>query len=222
MPCSSGKISPIAVAEPVVVGISEMLAARARRRSLCGASTMVCVLVMSWSVVIDAVPDADALVDHLHDGRQAVRRAGRGGQDVVHRRVVAVVVDADHDVERRRPSPALRRSPCARRARSTGASASGVRNRPVHSSTMSTPCSSHGTSAGSADALKPSAVPSIASVVPPRRDVRAPSGRGRSRTSSRWAAVAASPAISLTCDELEVGPVPRRRAARAGPCGRSR
>ena len=50
---SSGKISPMAVAEPVVVGISDSDAARARRRSLCGASTTVWVLVMSWSVVIE-------------------------------------------------------------------------------------------------------------------------------------------------------------------------
>ena len=53
LPSSSGKISPIAVAEPVVVGISETLAARARRRSLCGASTTACVLVRSCSVVIE-------------------------------------------------------------------------------------------------------------------------------------------------------------------------
>ena len=52
LPCSSGKISPIAVAEPVEVGISERLEARARRRSLCGASTTTWVLVMSWRVVI--------------------------------------------------------------------------------------------------------------------------------------------------------------------------
>ena len=45
-------MSAIAVAEPVVVGMSERLLARARRRSLCGASTTVCVLVMSWIVVM--------------------------------------------------------------------------------------------------------------------------------------------------------------------------
>ena len=43
---------PIAVADPVVVGISETLAARALRRSLWGESISVCVLVMSCSVVI--------------------------------------------------------------------------------------------------------------------------------------------------------------------------
>ena len=53
MPSSSGKISPIAVAEPVEVGISDTPAARARRRSLCGASTIVWVFVRSCSVVID-------------------------------------------------------------------------------------------------------------------------------------------------------------------------
>lgn len=42
----------MAVAEPVLVGISDRLLARARRRSLCGASTTTCVLVMSWMVVI--------------------------------------------------------------------------------------------------------------------------------------------------------------------------
>ncbi len=43
---------PMAVAEPVVVGISDINAERARRRSLCGASTMVWVLVTSWTVVM--------------------------------------------------------------------------------------------------------------------------------------------------------------------------
>ena len=43
---------PIAVAEPVVVGISDISAERARRRSLCGASTTVWVLVTSWIVVM--------------------------------------------------------------------------------------------------------------------------------------------------------------------------
>ena len=52
LPSSSGKMSPIAVADPVVVGISEALAARALRRSLCGESISVCVLVMSCRVVI--------------------------------------------------------------------------------------------------------------------------------------------------------------------------
>jgi len=42
----------IAVAEPVEVGISELIAARARRRSLCGASTTTWVLVTSCIVVI--------------------------------------------------------------------------------------------------------------------------------------------------------------------------
>ena len=48
----------------------------------------------------DAVPDADALVDHLDDRGQAVRRAGSGGQQVVLVGPVEVVVDAHDDVER--------------------------------------------------------------------------------------------------------------------------
>ncbi|MCY1466463.1 hypothetical protein D9M71_847820 [compost metagenome] len=43
----------MAVAEPVVVGIRLMPEARARRRSLCGWSRMLWVLVRSWMVVIE-------------------------------------------------------------------------------------------------------------------------------------------------------------------------
>ena len=46
------------------------------------------------------VPDADALVDHLDDRREAIGRARRGGEHVVPFGVVAVVVDPDHHVER--------------------------------------------------------------------------------------------------------------------------
>ncbi len=42
----------MAVALPVVVGCSDIMAERARRRSLCGASTTTLVLVGSWMVVI--------------------------------------------------------------------------------------------------------------------------------------------------------------------------
>ena len=40
------------MAEPVVVGTSDISAERARRRSLCAKSTSVCVLVTSWMVVM--------------------------------------------------------------------------------------------------------------------------------------------------------------------------
>ena len=43
---------PWGVALPVVVGLSDSIAERARRRSLCGASTTTLVLVGSWMVVI--------------------------------------------------------------------------------------------------------------------------------------------------------------------------
>ncbi len=42
----------MAVALPVVVGCRDSIAERARRRSLCGASTTTLVLVGSWMVVI--------------------------------------------------------------------------------------------------------------------------------------------------------------------------
>ena len=53
LPVNSGKMAVIALADPVVVGIRLMPQARARRKSLCGASRMVCVLVMSCTVVIE-------------------------------------------------------------------------------------------------------------------------------------------------------------------------
>ncbi|MNP19326.1 hypothetical protein D3C76_1118480 [compost metagenome] len=43
----------MAVAEPVVVGIRLIPEARARRRSLCGWSRMLWVLVRSWMVVME-------------------------------------------------------------------------------------------------------------------------------------------------------------------------
>ncbi len=45
LPLSSGMTSPMALAAPVVVGIMETAAARARRRSSCGRSRM------RWSLV---------------------------------------------------------------------------------------------------------------------------------------------------------------------------
>jgi hypothetical protein len=46
-----------------------------------------------------AMADADALVEHLDQRRQAVGGAGGGADHAVHRRVEALVVDADHHVQ---------------------------------------------------------------------------------------------------------------------------
>jgi len=46
------------------------------------------------------VLDANSLMDHLDDRGKAVGCAGCGGDDLVLVRVVEVVVDADHNVER--------------------------------------------------------------------------------------------------------------------------
>src|SRR6186713_2640232 len=82
-PLSSGSTSPTAVAAPVVVGIIESAAARARRKSLCGRSRSCWSLVYEWTVVIQPFFDAERLVQHFGDRRQAVRRARRVGDDVV-------------------------------------------------------------------------------------------------------------------------------------------
>ena len=55
-PFSSGKMSAMAVAEPVEVGAKLVMPERARRKSLFllfGASTIVCVLVTLWMVVME-------------------------------------------------------------------------------------------------------------------------------------------------------------------------
>ena len=206
-----GKIRPIAVAEPVVVGISDRLAARARRRSLCGASTIVWVLVRSWSVVIEPRLDPDPLVDDLDDRREAVRRARGRGEDVVAVGVVEVVVDADDDVERA-PSftgaatmtlftPRSKYGPkrleacgtcrctrarCRRRARPR-AHRGGSRARPSSRS----------------------AAPSISSSSPSPSASRSQRPWTESN-SSRWAAVAGSPASSLMRTKSRSVPVPSR------------
>jgi hypothetical protein len=88
----------MAVALPVVVGARLSIALRARRRSLCGASTIRLVLVGSWMVVIwpwrmpmasctTFTTGARQLV--VHEAAVTMRcRPGRTG-----------VVDADHDVQ---------------------------------------------------------------------------------------------------------------------------
>ena len=52
LPFSSGSTSPTALAAPVVVGIIDSAAARARRRSLCGRSSSCWSFVYAWTVVI--------------------------------------------------------------------------------------------------------------------------------------------------------------------------
>ncbi len=82
----------IAVAEPVVVGISEFSAERARRRSFAGRSTMVWVLVTSWIVVIEPCRmPSPSWITFTTGARQLVvqeaavtRRAARVVDVVVH------------------------------------------------------------------------------------------------------------------------------------------
>src|SRR5690554_2348437 len=102
LPVSSGKMAMIALAEPVVVGIRLIPQARARRRSLWGASRITWVLVMSWMVVMEPwrmprfswitlTTGARQLVVQL--AAVTIRcRAGPG-------RVEEVVVDPHHQIE---------------------------------------------------------------------------------------------------------------------------
>ena len=90
----------MARAEPVVVGIREVRALRARRRSLWNPSTGRWVLVMSCRVVIEPWRMPKLFVHHLHHRCQAVGGAGGGGHQPVHGGVVEVVVDAVDDVQR--------------------------------------------------------------------------------------------------------------------------
>ena len=83
-----------------------------------------------------------------------------------------------------------------------------VRKRPEHSSTTSTPAASQSTSPG-VGARRPGDLPAVdrervAAALDASRDQRP----WTESNSSRCAPVAASPAISLTVDELEVRPLP--------------
>ena len=86
-----------------MVGISERLAARARRRSLCGASTTVWVLVMSCSVVIAPwrMP-MPSWITLTTGARQLVVQEAAVSESCALG-LVEVVVDADDDVQRARP-----------------------------------------------------------------------------------------------------------------------
>ena len=53
LPSNSGITNPIALAAPVLVGIIDIAAARARRRSLCGPSRIIWSLVYEWIVFIN-------------------------------------------------------------------------------------------------------------------------------------------------------------------------
>ena len=86
---------PAPCAAPVEVGIIVSAAARARRRSLCSVSTVVLVAGIGMDRRHVAVLDADALVEDIGDGRQAIGRAGAVRDDRVLARS-AVAVDA-HD-----------------------------------------------------------------------------------------------------------------------------
>ena len=97
LPWSSGSTSPIAFAAPVDVGTRLIAAARARRRSLCGASCRFWSCVYAWIVVMKPGLDLAEVVQHLRERRDAVGRARRVRDDVVRVRVVLVVVDAEHD-----------------------------------------------------------------------------------------------------------------------------
>ncbi len=108
-----------------------------------------------------AMADADRVVEHLRDRRQAVGRAGGVGDHVVGR----AVVDLARSSRPARPSrpgrsPERRSRPSSPRpARCLAALARSVK-RPVDSITTSTPSSPHGSAPGSRSASTFSSTPS--------------------------------------------------------------
>jgi hypothetical protein len=96
LPLSSGSTSPTARAAPVVVGIMDIAAARARRGS--SVDLVEDLLVVGVGVDRGHQPalDADRIVEHLGHGREAVGGARRVGDDLVIGGQL-VVVDAIDD-----------------------------------------------------------------------------------------------------------------------------
>ena len=76
LPFSSGSTSPTAAAAPVFVGIMDMVAERARRRSRVIDVGQHLIVRIGVDRVHHALHDADALVQHLDQRRQAIGGAG--------------------------------------------------------------------------------------------------------------------------------------------------
>ena len=198
-------MSAIAVALPVVVGDSESIADRARRRSLCGAS----IDHIGVGRVMDggdlAMADADGIVHHLHDRRETVRGTGGGGQQRMSRRIVEMVVDAHHHVKRCRVLDRRRNDDVLDAAREITPELTRVlRNLPVHSSTRSQPRSPHGTASGAAASVKPIRRSPI--LIASRRPLARIASRQRPWTlsnSSRCAAVPAPPRELVHMDDVQ-------------------
>ena len=104
LPFSSGKMSAMAVADPVEVGARFVRPDLARRRSDFFRVWRVHDCLSVGDVVNGgdgAADDAEVLLDDGDDGGEAVGGARRGGDDVVLVVVVLVVVHPVHDVEHR-------------------------------------------------------------------------------------------------------------------------
>ena len=86
-----------ALAAPVVVGMMFWPALRARRGSLVRDVQDALVVGVAVDRVHQAALDGQQVMDDLGRRRQAVRRAARVADDVVGRRVVALLVDAEDD-----------------------------------------------------------------------------------------------------------------------------
>ena len=215
LPFSAGSTSSSALAAPVVVGIIDSAAARARRRSLCGRSRMTLVVRVRVDRRHDAVHDAERLVQDLRDRREAVRRARRVRDDVVLRRVVLLVVDAEQSVTSGPFAGAEMITFFAPPSRCLRAPCRASVNLPVDSITMSTPSSFQGIFAGSF-----SAITLIAVAVDDDAAVRdRHRARERPCTESwlrRWASVSAS-VRSLTATISSVRRRARPRADERAP-----
>ena len=86
----------MALAAPVEVGIMDIEAARARRRSLCGQVEDALVVGEGVHSGHEALLDAEGVEQHLGHRRQTVGGTRSVGEDVVTSRVVIGVVDP-HD-----------------------------------------------------------------------------------------------------------------------------
>ena len=171
-PLSCGSTSPTADAAPVVVGMIDSAAARARRRSLCGRSSSCWSFVYEWTVVIQPL---------LMPNDSCSTFATGARQFVVHDAfemmwwvpgVVLVLVHAEDDRQvralRRRGDHDLLRA----RLPDAWPRASRLVKRPVDSNTTSTPSDFHGSCAGSLTDSTWNSSPSTVIRSPVGRDVR--------------------------------------------------
>jgi len=205
LPLSSGSTRPTALAAPVVVGIIDsgrgagpikVLVQRVERRLVAGVGV---------DRRHEAVIDADRVVEHLGDRRQAVGRArGVGDDEVIFRQLAVIDAVDNREVGALRPEPRLT-TRLAPRVRCIPAFSRAVKM-PVHSSATSTPERLVRQLGRILDRRHLDLLAVDDEEVAVGRPLRGGSGHARCRKRSRWAFVSTGPRSLIETTSMSLRP----------------